>query len=675
MNVKSNWITSKRFSELKPINVFHKEYSTSDFPPSKVEDYHVALRSIFHVSSEQNHVIRISADDYYKLYINGRFVGQGPKPSYPDAQTFNEFDVTSFLEIGDNSIVAHVYYLGRVNRVFNSADHRCGLVLDVLADDVLVWGTDSSWQYLELEMYSGREMVGYETAFLEDIDFRQEEKGWKEKKHDTREWGFAEIMNEDYRMLDQPTAAVDVYRMDPVKVERLGSGHYFIDFGREITGQFYMAMQGEPDQRVVIRCGEELDESGQVRFDMRANCRYEETCILSGQWDEFDFYDYKAFRYVEVLTAVDNLNPASFAAIVRHHRFEPIQVLKTENVTLAAIWEICENALRCGAQELLVDCPSREKGQYLGDFTVSGLAHLYLTGDRDYYLGILRDFARSTAICPGLMAVVPGSFMQEIADFSLLFGLQVLNYYRYTGDAAVLEEFFPTIEGILAHFSQYERGDGLLEGVSDKWNLVDWPANLRDDYDFDLPARARADGCHNVINAYYIGAWKVRDEIASILGRAVDTAKTAERAQRFNAAFFNAETGLYVDSTSSKHSSLHANALPLYFEFAVESAQDTMRDFILAKGLCCGVFFAYFVLQGLCNVGAVDEAYALMLNESEHGWVNMLREGATSTFEAWGKDQKWNTSLCHPWAAAPVILLNESFRGRYGNDIVARRIK
>jgi hypothetical protein len=34
----------------------------------------------------------------------------------------------------------------------------------------------------------------------------------------------------------------------------------------------------------------------------------------------------------------------------------------------------------------------------------------------------------------------------------------------------------------------------------------------------------------------------------------------------------------------------------------------------------------------------------------------MLKEGATTTFEAWGKAQKWNTSLFHPWATAPAIV-------------------
>jgi translation initiation factor IF-1 len=41
----------------------------------------------------------------------------------------------------------------------------------------------------------------------------------------------------------------------------------------------------------------------------------------------------------------------------------------------------------------------------------------------------------------------------------------------------------------------------------------------------------------------------------------------------------------------------------------------------------------------------------------------MVKEGATTCFEARGKEQKWNTSLCHPWASSPVIILIEDIMG------------
>lgn len=80
----------------------------------------------------------------------------------------------------------------------------------------------------------------------------------------------------------------------------------------------------------------------------------------------------------------------------------------------------------------------------------------------------------------------------------------------------------------------------------------------------------------------------------------------------------------------------------------------------------------YFVLKALGKIGAYEEELSLLINDSEHSWVNMLREGATTCFEAWGKEQKWNTSLCHPWACAPIIILFEDLNNKFGIEIMSK---
>jgi alpha-L-rhamnosidase len=62
------------------------------------------------------------------------------------------------------------------------------------------------------------------------------------------------------------------------------------------------------------------------------------------------------------------------------------------NPLLNDIWNICKNGVKYGAQEVYVDCPSREKGQYLGDATVATHAHLYLSGDLRLFKKALKDF-------------------------------------------------------------------------------------------------------------------------------------------------------------------------------------------------------------------------------------------------------------------------------------------
>jgi hypothetical protein len=86
----------------------------------------------------------------------------------------------------------------------------------------------------------------------------------------------------------------------------------------------------------------------------------------------------------------------------------------------------------------------------------------------------------------------------------------------YTGDLAFLKKIYPAAKTCVEYFKKYSRKDGLLINVYDKWNLVDWPQNMRDDYDFDL-SKPVADGCHNVINAFYIGALQALEKINDIL--------------------------------------------------------------------------------------------------------------------------------------------------------------
>ena len=129
------------------------------------------------------------------------------------------------------------------------------------------------------------------------------------------------------------------------------------------------------------------------------------------------------------------------------------------------------------------------------------------------------------------------------------------------------------------------------------------------------------------------------------------------------AAFYDEEKGLFRDSTTSGHCALHSNIYPLYFGICPQERTKRIADFLVEKGLSCGVLTGYFYLKALAAARRYDDVYKMLVNESEHGWVNMIREGATTCWEAWGKEQKWNTSLCHPWASGPIPVIIEDIAG------------
>lgn len=666
MKFKSKWITTRRFAELKPIDTFHKELTDTAVYESAVKNYHVHFRKKILIENVGKVEIRISADDYYKLYVNGKFIAQGPAPAYYNAYNYNEIDISEHMTVGENVIAVHVYYQGEINRVWNSGDNRQGMIADIFADGDYICGTDEDWLYSEAAEFSGV-ATGYKTTYLENIDFNLKEQGWKDADYCDGHYSPAVVKEDDDHIFkDSPVRCVDVYKVKPQRVVKIKKGDYFIDFGREIAGQFYMKAKGKAGQSVTVMHAEETVDGNpyEIRYNMRCNCYYRENCVLSGGEDEFEFFDYKSFRYVRLTADDDVFCPESFCSIARNNLFKLQLTLKTDLQPLEDIWNMCVNTLRVGVQEGFLDCPTREKGQYMGDFTVSGKAYMYITGDSEIYKKTLFDFAETARVCSGLLSVAPGGVMQEIADFSLQYPMQVLAYYEYTRDKDALCRLHPVICGILNYFKQFERADGLLERVDEKWNLVDWPPEMRDEYDADVDDRKKLKKCHNVLNAFYIGALKASDAINTILGLRCDN-KTERVINAYMNVFYDARRRLFRDAQGSVHYALHSNVLPVFFEIAPKESERAIKEMIVKKGLRCGTYFSYFVLKALARLGAYDTELRLILSDGSHSWLNMLREGATTCFEVWGKDQKWNTSLCHPWSCAPIIAIVEDLANKY----------
>lgn len=659
--MQGKFISHELFADLKPINVFHTEYPQVTVPNAteKYADKHVLFRKKFNAGGDlAKAVLKITADDYFKLYINGEFVTQGPPPSYPQAYYYMELPVGKFLKSGENVIAVHTLYQGLINRVWVSGDNRESLWAELVINGEVILATDESWKCKISSAYEPMAIVGYDTQYMELFDSCSEDVGFEKENFDDSKWQNAKIKKyNDYNLIKSPIKPLEIYEVEPKTIRKTENG-YFYDFGQEAIGYLVVTAKGEKDDEIIIRQGEELNDDGSVRFDLRSNCRYEEKWMLSGGEDTLDQFDYKGFRFAELIVP-ETAEIISVKFRIRHYPFKQKAIYKSINADFNNIIKLCVNTVKYGTQEIIPDCPTREKGSYLGDFCISGRAQALLTGDTTFLKKTILDFCRTSFICKGLMSVATSSFMQEIADYGLIFPLLVLWTYKFDGDIDFLKSVEPTLKGMYEYFASFDRGDGLIENLYGQWNLVDWPANLRDGYDFPLTKPIR-DGVHNALNALWIGFLKVMNEIEAICGNE-KVAETDEVIRSFYKAFYNDETGLFCDSESKTHSAVHSNIFPLLFGIygKDEELKKRLVKMIYDKKLnSMGVYMAYFALAALVENGERDKAIELTLDKN--AWLNMIKEGATTAFEAWGKEQKWNTSLFHPWAVAPLIVFNES---------------
>lgn len=725
------WMTVPEWGPVRQISVFHREQDTSPLPETGApQNFHVLVRGTA-VLPPGKCTLYISADDYCQIWLDGAFLGMGPAPAYPSDYHAMEYTVEGGRIV---TVALHLYYQGLINRVWNSGDGRFGVWAAFLQNEKEAARCDESWRYRICNAYSGK-VIGYDTQFTEDFDSRLWDEDWNQPDFDDSDWKhLVSAAWADYHLSPQPTDHLSFERMLPavwksVSAEDAASaggqsagaedavsaarqsisseetasavpqsilkeqGGVLLDFGQELVGYLHVRMEGRAGQQILLRFGEELQENGRVRSELRCGCSYEERWTLRDGLNVLHPFDYKAFRYAEILytkgsderipdaAAWEGTENSSAAkneirdergdapviteclAYFRHYPMpEDLCTLSCPSGQMEDIFRICKNGVRCGTQEAYLDCPTREKGQYLGDAVITARSQVWLSGNTDMLRKCIRDFIQSSQVTPGLLAVAPGALMQEIADFSLLFPALPLTDYDFTGDLAFLRECYPAVCDIIRTYGRYRRGDGLLEQVAESWNLVDWPENMRDGYDFCLSRPVVGAGCHNVINALWYGANLMRERMEQLLGLPV-TEDSRSIGAAFVKTFYRKDCRLFADSETSGHCSLHANLYAACFGLLPEEARDTYEELLLDPGRCCGVTPMYYALRSLGAIGKYETMYRLLTKDDEHSWRNMLREGATACFEAWGKEQKWNTSLCHPWASGAIPLIIEELAG------------
>ncbi|MCK5739450.1 family 78 glycoside hydrolase catalytic domain, partial [bacterium] len=656
---------------------------------STIQNRHTLFRREFQLPGNEllQAKLYITADDTYKLYVNGHFIGVGPALSYPFDYHYNGWDVTEFLRADAlNCLGVHTYYQGLHNMAFISGDNLQGLLLQLEltytdgSSKILI--SDETWRCFAMDAFESRQLYGYQTAFSEHIDLRRYPVNWNQAGFDDHVWQMPHLddtpIPEIYQLTPQLTPPVTYFKTYPVQITYKENGHYFIDFGIEVVGETVFTVSGASGQIVEIRHGEELDGPDTVRHNMRCNCNYQEFCTLSGRKNEqLEFFDFKGFRYVEVLGWPEDLTANNVWVKQRHYPFpKNAGTFSSSDLLLNDIWRICANGVRVGTLDTYMDCPTREKGGFVGDGFITGMSHLILTGDSRILRKFLLDVANSARVCPGFLCVAPTYVSSELAEYSMLWPILLEYYYHWTGDLEFVRQMQPPLDGLLAYYAGYENEDGLLQDVIGRVSrsyavLVDWPVNFRDDYDdplLTMNTDPKPSGVINtMINAFYFGMLSSAARLNTITGRPELCATLTQKAEELRTVFmrqcFNKKSGLFVDRPDSNHSALHANVIPLFTGLVPPEKQPKILDFLRQTRISCGVYFAFFLLQSLFERGESDLAYDLITSHDRNSWFSMLKAGTTTCMEAWDPDLKPNTSWCHPWSSAPIPMLTHELFG------------
>lgn len=655
------WITSEDMADLPVIDVFHRQLDGKIISKSKFQNKHTLFRRTFYVENTTAAKIFISADDYYKLYLNGQFVTQGPCPGYPFHYYYNEIDISTYLQKGENTLAVHTFYQGLINRVWVSGDNRSGLILDIVSGGETILSSDERFLVSEHTSFSViGDVCGINTQYCERYDANAPETGFYKPDFDDSGWGSAALRaNPDYKLFPQPTKQLVFEDISPAVLKKNKTG-YFIDFGAMFVGYLAFSACGPCGNVITIKSGQELcDDDITVKFSLRANCVYKDEMVLSGARDAYSQFDYKAFRYVQLdLPEGCALDENSVKLIARHYPFKETARCISSDPVIKKVWSLCSRSLAYGVQEGIYDCMEREKGQYVGDGCFTSLSYALLTGDLSIMEKLIDDSLRTQFVNKGLMTCTTCSFMQEIAEYPLMLVMLCLAHYNIKKDRAFIAQRYDALLDILTFYKNaYQKEDGLLYDL-DKWCVVEWPAKWRDGYDVDLTEGQICKGAHNVINGYFIGAAKALNKLAHIAGK-TPVFDTASLKSAYINAFYDPAQGFFCDSTESRHISFPSNATALAFGLCPDEACEKRIIEIMDKRRLssCMLFMTFMAFCGLVRCGRRDLVNEMIKDEG--GWLRMIKEGATATFEGWGKNEKHNISLFHLCLTYPIVFLTD----------------
>ena len=454
----------------------------------------------------------------------------------------------------------------------------------------------------------------------------------------------------------------------------------FLDFGRASFASLELTLESAKDNDTIyIAIGEDAKD-GRINTKPHGTVRYYRYPLVLSKGR----HTYKVIptpdkrntgpQAVLVPYYLDEIAPMRYCQIeeytgevkaedvVRHTTVYPFDMdaahFESDNEVLNAVWELCKYTIKAtSALGIYID-GDRERIPYEADAIINQLSHY--TTDREYAMG------RRTS-----------EYLLEHPTWPTEWILQALiiawNDYLYTGDSRSIEANYDILKA--RTLQSLRRDNGLISTTDDRVKSDEFKSsirfygNMRDIVDWprcgDWP-HGEDDNYHltdynTVVNAFHYRALTILQQMATLTNRHAEAKALAQECkalyEAFNSLLFDDEKGVYRDGVDSEHISLHSNLFPLALGLVDESRQQSVMEYIRSRGLVCSVYAAQFLMDAV--YGATDGDYGLHLlsKEDERSWYNMVRHGATITYEAWDDKFKNNQDWNHAWGAAPANII------------------
>lgn len=650
-----------------------------------------------------NYMVHVSADNRYKLYVNGELVSLGPARGDPYHWNYETVDLAPYLTAGKNIVAALVW---------NEADDRpegqmtfhTGFVLqgDSPAEEPL--NTDKSWKCSRDNAY--RPIPSYVASPGEFVDRNKTINGWASGSFDDSSWPNAADL-----ISAQPSGRTDGFgwmlvasklppremRYQRIPLCRKATGltvpagfpgektaltipanttvTLLLDQTYETNAYLTLDFSKGRNAGISIRYAESM-YTEQTKYGWRKGNRNdvdgkifqgrEDSLVSDGSTGQsYTNLNFRTFRYIQLLvhTGDEPLVIDDLYGMFTGYPFGQPAQFNTDDAGIKKILEIGWRTARLNAWETYTDCPYYEQLQYIGDTKVQTVITYYNSADDRLARNAIELMDHSRLTDGVTMSRYPTRNTQIISTFSLWYIGMLHDYWMYRGDDKFIAAKLVGARAILDFFSRYQLPDGSLKNTP-YWTFVDW-ANGKG-WEVGAPPTG-ADGSSAILDLQLLWAYQWAADMEGRLGIAhfaeVYKQKAAQLKQTIQQKYWSAGKGLYADTREKTSYSQHANSLAILTGMLSKADEEKIGKQLLADSTLtqCSIYFKYYLHQALVAAG---------LGDGYQDWLGIWRQNIAMGLSTWTEDSniEFTRSDCHAWGSSPNI---EFFRTVLGIDSYA----
>lgn len=486
---------------------------------------------------KEKFIVHVSADNRYRLFVNGTAVCSGPARGDLYNWYFESVDIAPYLHKGQNTVAALVWNMG-VHAPVAQISNQTAFVLQGDSDYESVLNTNQSWKvvkdssYVPCSLDNGARVKSYMVVGPGDqVDAKKYPWGWEKENYNDTAWLKASTITNPVNVgygsdnlwsLKERNIPLMFERMQRIPSVRRSSG---MEVSNDFLGgnsrlivpanktvsilldQSYntvaypqlITSKGKNAEIKVSYTEALLVDTNSVKYKginvngphrrkdfQKGNRNDVDSKLVIGNYDIFipDGGEKRVFRplwfrtyrymQLDITTKDEPLEINDLYGMATGYPFEVKASFVSNDSSLQQIWDIGWRTAQLCAGETYFDCPYYEQLQYEGDTRIQSLISLYVTGDDRLMRKAILDFYHSRVPEGLTQGRYPSSRLQVIPPFSLYWVSMLHDYWMHRSDFKFVEQFLMPVAGVLDWYEKRIDAEKNMLGPMKWWNFVDW---------------------------------------------------------------------------------------------------------------------------------------------------------------------------------------------------------